>query len=151
MSQIREVIFAINPEYDNFDDLQAYFKEYSHRFWYESATTLVFDFEPSEGNPSVSPQIKRQLFLIFKEMQNNIAKHAQATTVHITLKLTDINHYFLEIRDNGIGFQQDTAHCFSQGLSGMKQRAESINAVLTIKSTIGQGATLKIVGTLGYQ
>lgn len=147
-SQMREVIFAINPEYDNFDDLQAYFKEYARDFWAESGIEPVFDFEKSNSNPLVSPQIKRQLLLIFKEAQNNAAKYAQATDIHITLKINEINQFLLEIQDNGKGFEADKLKGFSKGLSGMKQRAASIDAILTIESQIGKGTTVKVIGQL---
>lgn len=147
-SQMREVIFAINPEYDNFDDLQAYFKEYARDFWAESGIEPVFDFEKSNSNPIVSPQIKRQLLLIFKEAQNNAAKYAQATDIRITLKINEINQFLLEIQDNGKGFEIDRLKGFSKGLSGMKQRAASIDAILTIESQIGKGTTVKVMGQL---
>jgi signal transduction histidine kinase len=145
-SQMREIVFAINPDYDNFEDLQAYFKENAREFWSESGIEPVFDFEKSEHNPIVSPQTKRQLLLIFKEAQNNAAKHAHAKCIFLSLKLISFDQFVLEIRDNGKGFASDAKNGYSKGLTGMKHRAEEIGAAFSIKSEIGKGTTIKIIG-----
>jgi signal transduction histidine kinase len=146
--QMREVIFSINPEYDNFDDLQAYFKEQATEFWSQSGILPIFDFEKKEHNPIVSPQIKRQLLLIFKEAQNNIAKHAQTETIYLTFKLTTCNTYLLEIKDDGKGFETPLSNGFSKGLSGMKQRTHDINASFSMESRVGEGTLIRIMGKI---
>lgn len=146
--QVREVIFAINPEYDNFDDLQAYFKENALDFWSNSTIELVFHFSKAVYNPIVSPKIKRQLYLIFKETQNNIAKHAHAQRVFLTFRLVSPDSYYLEIRDDGCGFNPDELKNFSNGLNNIKQRAKAIGAVCKIMSHFNSGSTIIIEGKL---
>lgn len=144
--QMREVVFAINPDYDNFDDLQAYFKEYAREFWVESDIEPIFLFEKNEVNPVVSPKIKRQLLLIFKEALNNIAKHAHAKRVNISFKLDENEQYHLKIEDDGMGIELDSPKIYSKGLSGMKQRADDINAIFTINSDAGKGTSISVIG-----
>lgn len=146
--QVREVIFAINPEYDNFEDLQAYFKENALDFWSNSTIEPVFYFSKAVYNPIVSPKIKRQLYLIFKETQNNIAKHAHAQKVFLTFRLASPNGYYLEIRDDGCGFNPNESRIFSNGINSIKQRAKDIGAVCKIMSHFNSGSTIVIEGKL---
>ena len=150
-AQTREIIFAVNPDFDQFSEMQAYFKDFAHIFWAETAIECHFDFPEHPSDPSVSPDKKRQLLLIFKETQNNIAKHADATKVYLTLKITKKNHYLMEIYDNGKGFaplSMEAQNGFSKGLSGMQKRADMINALFSIESKEGQGAKIKVEGLI---
>ena len=74
---------------------------------------------------------KRQnIYLIFKEAVNNIAKHAKASQVDIQID-NDEQKFRMNIKDNGKGFdvsQKQIGH----GLINMKMRAKRINAKLTI-------------------
>jgi signal transduction histidine kinase len=150
---LREIIFAINPDYDNFAEMQAYFLEFSHNFWLNTRIEPVFDFEKSDNNPMVRPDVKRQLLLIFKEAQNNAAKHAQASVVLLTLKIIEKDHYLLQIKDNGHGFdplsineKNNGKNGHSKGFSGMKKRADSIDAIFTVESVPNQGTTIRVEG-----
>lgn len=148
-AHLREIIFAINPDYDNFSEMQAYFMEFANHFWEHTAVNLVFDFEKSVYNPVVRPDIKRQLLLIFKEAQNNAAKYAHAKTIHLTLKIVENDQYLMEIKDDGDGFNPlsiNAQNGHSKGISGMKKRAESIGSQLVIESIPSQGTTIQVIG-----
>lgn len=144
--QMREIVFAINPDYDRFGEMQAYFRETARDFWADTDKTIHFDFEKPKDNPIVSPNVKRQLLLIFKEAQNNAAKHAQATAIHLTFKMVEQNHFLLQIQDNGLGFTPLSIHALSNGLAGIKRRADSIAAQLCIESSPESGTRIRIEG-----
>ena len=147
-AQTREIVFTINPDYDSFEEMQAYFMETARDFWANTPIELCLDFETNAGNPSVSPIVKRQLLHIFKEAQNNIAKYAEATTVHIRFNLTSKQHYLLEICDNGKGFSTDCMSKCTRGIVGMRQRAESANAIFQIDSQKDFGTKIRVEGSL---
>ncbi len=146
-AKLREIVFAINPEYDDFDEMQAYFRDTAQHFWAESNMELIFDFPKSATQFTVPPDKKRHLLLIFTEIQNNIAKHAQATQVHLTFKMTTTHEFKLSIQDNGVGFAPLSKNGFSKGLSGMKNRAESIKATFLLESSEGEGTLISLNGT----
>jgi signal transduction histidine kinase len=146
---LREIIFAINPDYDNFSEMQAYFMDFAHNFWQNTTITPIFDFEKNEKNPTIRPDVKRELLLVFKEAQNNIAKHTKASTVHLTLKIIENDSFFMEIKDNGNGFDPlsiEAKNGMSKGISGMRKRAESIHAHFEIESKPNQGTSVQLKG-----
>ncbi|MBL7814568.1 MAG: hypothetical protein JNL70_06150 [Saprospiraceae bacterium] len=147
--KLKEIVFAINPEYDGFDEMQAYFRDYASDFWTDTHVSLQFNFPKSSlDTPSVSPKVKRNLLHIFVEAQNNAAKYSQATQIDLTLTQLDKYQYLLEIKDNGIGFVPYSHNIHSKGLSGIKQRAKSIQAQLTIDSEHQHGTTIRVQGFL---
>lgn len=54
----------------------------------------------------LKPEKHKDLLLAFKEILNNVRKHAGAKKVIIELK-TDKNHLFLKVKDDGQGFTTD--------------------------------------------
>ncbi|MEP6987438.1 MAG: ATP-binding protein, partial [Chloroflexota bacterium] len=80
-------------------------------------------------------------YRIAQESLNNIVRHSQATqfTIHLQYQSDQLT---LNIRDNGHGF--DSTH-ISVGMDTMRERAESIRAVLEISSSPGIGTEVKLV------
>jgi signal transduction histidine kinase len=146
--QLREILFTINPNFDSFSEMQAYFRENASEFWRDTNTEVTFNFPNHESNPSVTPDKKRQLLFIFKESQNNIAKHAKASNVNISFLLTDSEHFLLEIIDDGKGFLLKDKNGFSQGISGMRKRADSIDAIFSLESLLHSGTLLRVEGRI---
>jgi PAS domain S-box-containing protein len=91
-----------------------------------------------EGIGALPPQVQVALYRIVQEALNNIAKHARATRVSVSL-IQRAGHIELRVSDNGRGF--DLAHVSPDrlGLSIMKERAGNIGASLEITSQIGHG------------
>jgi signal transduction histidine kinase/ligand-binding sensor domain-containing protein len=144
--QLREIVFAINPDFDSFEEMQAYFQENAREFWSDTHVAPYFDFGKTAHNPVVSPDLKRQLLLIFKEAQHNVAKHSGASNVWLSFKMPAPGRYLLEVKDDGQGFDPTQKNSFTHGLSGMQKRAESIGAALSIHSAPGEGVVVRVEG-----
>lgn len=87
-------------------------------------------------------KINIALFRIVQEALTNIAKHAKAKNVSITI--THEKPYLtIAIADNGIGFDKDTP-AIGYGLLGIAERAEVLGGTLDISSQLNIGTTLTI-------
>lgn len=132
---IREIVWFINPESDRLDRLIGKMKE--------TAAAMLKNIKVSFTIPQpltrteLNPQIRRGVFLAFKEMLNNIIKHAQATEVEIKIKKSD-EAIFLSVYDNGIGFEESSVDS-GQGLNNMKHRVAEMNGSLSVKTAPGRG------------
>ncbi|GGC03499.1 hypothetical protein GCM10007205_10850 [Oxalicibacterium flavum] len=81
------------------------------------------------------------LFRIFQEALTNIAKHAQASRVEVTLSHDD-RHVRLEVVDNGRGIQAtDQEKSKSFGIRGMVERSIALGGSLSV-STSPRGGTI---------
>jgi PAS domain S-box-containing protein len=84
------------------------------------------------------------LFRICQESLTNIARHAQASKIRITLNLEPEN-IFLCIEDNGKGFQQERqGERKTLGLLGMKERALMMGGEFSIESASGAGTSVQV-------
>ena len=82
----------------------------------------------------LSSEIESGLYGISNEVLNNVLKHAHASEVNVSLE-KKADKVILEIRDNGAGFDLDSAESLGGlGLRGMRERAEQINGDLRINS-----------------
>ena len=88
-------------------------------------------------------QVRKNLYLIFKEAINNLVKYSQATRVSISLSKNDKN-ISLKIRDNGIGIPVNP-ETKGNGLMNMSRRAQEIDAELNIESANGDGTEISLM------
>ncbi|MBK8054620.1 MAG: hypothetical protein IPK35_15485 [Saprospiraceae bacterium] len=146
-TQLRELLFSINPDFDKFSALQTYFRQIANNYL-EGIENLDLDFEISTDYPDsiFDRYIKNQLLFILKEALNNVVKHANASQVSIRFMMIDRDHYTFSIHDNGIGFDIGDSKTLSMGLKNMKIRSENIKAKFIILSSKGSGTTIIIEG-----
>lgn len=84
------------------------------------------------------------VFRVFQEILTNIARHANATRVDVSLQVED-NNLVLIVSDNGKGIkQEDMVSKRSLGITGMKERANSVNGKLTIQGVSNVGTTVTL-------
>ena len=81
------------------------------------------------------------LYRIVQESLTNIARHAQASKVDISLVKED-RDYVLKVRDNGIGFDVSAKKEHSFGLQGIRERTRMLGGVVSIKSGKGCGTEI---------
>lgn len=100
-----------------------------------------------EGNSRLSQDVRLALYRIAQEGLNNIAKHARAQQVQLSLKTTTTqlgNQTELRICDDGCGFDPGTVSSEHLGLGIMQERASSVGAKLTVQSKPGCGTEVTI-------
>ncbi|EPD51417.1 sensor histidine kinase [Paenisporosarcina sp. FSL H8-0542] len=85
--------------------------------------------------------VENVLSMCLKEAVTNVVKHSQATFCHVLIKQSQ-TELFLQVQDNGIGFEGDKQFTDGNGLRGMKERLEFVNGIIEILSI--EGTTLNI-------
>jgi signal transduction histidine kinase len=82
------------------------------------------------------------LFHICQEALANIAKHAKATQVDISLWSTE-ERVLMEIHDNGKGFEMEKMNVtIGHGLANMQTRARSVGGDVDLSSVLDEGTTV---------
>ena len=121
-------------------DLFHLFTRYAEQIEQRSGFKISFCSQGEAG--FISARRMRQLFFIFREILNNIEKHAHATQVSMELTWNR-EHLELAVSDNGCGFDLDALQYASHyGLRFMKDRAELLGGSLTILSAAGSGTNI---------
>ncbi|MEW6650050.1 MAG: two-component regulator propeller domain-containing protein [Chloroflexota bacterium] len=96
----------------------------------------------AEGERKLPADVQVGLYRIAQEALNNVAKHANATQAIITLRLDEPVR--LSMADNGSGFDPATVTADHLGLKIMRERAEAINARLSLYSEPGEGTQVTV-------
>ena len=84
------------------------------------------------------------VYRILQESLTNIAKHAKASSVEVTLAHSD-GEISIGVRDNGVGFAPDSPRKQnSYGLIGLRERAYLLGGKVQIESAPGQGTYIEV-------
>ncbi|MCX6303602.1 MAG: PAS domain S-box protein [Bacteroidetes bacterium] len=140
IKKVQRISAELRPELLDDLGLATAIEWYSDEFEKRTGMKCVLSLEdvPDEGE-----RINLALFRIFQEALTNIIRHANATTVYITLRpLPD--GITLIIEDDGVGISQKSISSGkSLGLIGMRERARQISG--TVEFSKSSAAGTKIV------
>lgn len=92
-------------------------------------------------NVRFAPSITEGLYRVTQEALHNVARHAKATRVDVTLNCRG-NRVELTVEDNGVGFDTQQARQ-GLGLSNMHERLLEIGGRLQVESQPGSGTTIR--------
>ena len=137
---IRDTVWALNPDNDSLEKLVEKIRSFAFQLLTPLGVEVFFQNDILNNKANLSPEQRKNLFLITKEVINNIAKYAGASNVFI---LFDKNHETLivEIKDNGRGFDNQIIY-EGNGLKNIQKRANESKFDLKIDSKIGIGTTI---------
>ncbi len=140
LDSIGDIVWAIQPHKDHLSDLKQRMRHFAADVL--SSRNVEMHWLVSDSGPDLEldTELRRQVYLIFKESINNIARHSRATEARIALRVVD-RHVALEVSDNGCGME-----CVDpgdgNGLASMKLRAARLGGELQVRSAAGQGTTV---------
>jgi PAS domain S-box-containing protein len=142
VDSMSDIVWAINPLKDHLADLTQRMRRFAADVF--TIRNIKFDWNAPEieRDIPVGANVRREIFLIFKESVNNIVKHADCSEVKVSLKLTERN-LELTLRDDGRGFDV-SLESEGHGLASMKDRVKGLGGTLKIVSEIGQGTTTSL-------
>ncbi len=93
----------------------------------------------------ISLSMERNMMLIFKEILHNHQKHSRADKLYIRVGTIQTKAFFIEARDQGVGFDMDRKEEGHWGMETMEERAKEIGAELEIQSAAGEGTTVRLI------
>ncbi len=111
---------------------------------FQKRTGVQCDFVTPDDDLNVDHERTTALFRICQEALTNVARYAQANSVHIELDSHE-QEITLRISDNGRGItdaEQRATESF--GLLGMRERARLLGGTFNIKGVPNEGTTLTV-------
>lgn len=132
VSAMGDIVWTTNPEHDYLPNLVCRMRRFASELL--PAAGIEFTFRASHPDQSVmlEAELRRQIFLIFKESLNNLVRHSSCTKASLELRLEGQN-LLLQINDNGQGFDY-AAQPAGNGLRSLRQRTHRLGAQLAIVS-----------------
>lgn len=144
IKEIRRSIFALRPV-----DLERHgFSETVRRYVLDFGQQNDIRVAVEAGDlPTLSVKSEAVLFRIFQEAMHNVAKHAKAGSVTVSLGTAADGMAFVTVEDDGGGFElADVGDRVSSagglGLRQMRERVQARDGRLEISTSPGQGTKL---------
>ncbi len=137
---MKDIVWLIRPGHDSLDDLFLRMKDTAAAVLEGCRYSLRFPNE-SAGR-RVDLEWRQHVYLIFKEALTNIAKHACATNVSISVAVDD-DILAITIEDDGKGFDPASATNGS-GLKNMRDRADILKAQFSVDSSPSGGTRIML-------
>jgi signal transduction histidine kinase len=134
-------VWAINPTHDHLRDLAQRMRRFASDVLAARDIDLVFR-SPADPELQMDADTRRQLFLVFKEAINNMARHSGCKRAEIDLR-HDRDGLVLRIQDDGKGMAVAAANG-GHGLASMRSRATGLGGDIAIASQLALGTTITL-------
>jgi signal transduction histidine kinase len=132
---LRDAVWIVNPELDTLEDLVNRMRSIAAKLL--AGQQHHFDVSARGVSVPLDMEFKRHTILIFKEILNNVVRHARATSVRIELSVEG-STFSMCVEDNGIGFDV-SAPSQGRGLSTLRRRAAAIGGRLDLERITPSG------------
>jgi ligand-binding sensor domain-containing protein/signal transduction histidine kinase len=151
VDSMSDIVWAINPKRDKLTDLTHRMRRFASDILSARDINFRFRTPPDEKEIKLGADVRRELYLIFKESVNNLAKHSDCTKADLEFRVEN-DWLVVNINDNGKGFDVESATnghhegMGGHGLGSMRKRAESLGGMYEVSSKKGEGTfvTLRV-------
>ena len=140
ITKLDELIWSINPKNDNFEQLVNRMYSYAEPLLHAKEISCKFNHPEDLLKEKLPVQVKQNLYLVFKELVNNVLKHSGAKHCIVDLSCRD-NKIYLLVMDDGKGFDITNTAKGRNGIINMKERVEKMKGHLQIESSAQKGTT----------
>jgi PAS domain S-box-containing protein len=142
VDSMSDIVWAINPSKDHLSDLS----QRMRHFVSDLCTARHIGFRFRTPSPDydivVGANVRRELFLLFKEAVNNMVRHSGCSEADFEFR-TDERSVLMRVSDNGRGFDAARVDAWrvdaGHGLRSMRERAEALGGRCEVVSHPGRG------------
>lgn len=110
---------------------------------FQGRRRIPVEFTADDDLEALPPEVQVVFYRVAQEAFNNIAKHANASQVWVSLTCAG-SQVVLQVKDNGVGFNPDRTPSGHLGLAIMRERAQTVGAALDLQSAPGQGTLVRL-------
>jgi ligand-binding sensor domain-containing protein/two-component sensor histidine kinase len=145
-----DIVWAVNPQRDHLSDLTYRMRRFAEDLLDAKDIDFTVRSSLEEKDMHLGADLRREVYLIFKECVNNLAKHSGCSNAELTFSING-PWLVVAIADDGRGFKVEEpltngrgAGMGGQGLASMQRRAKALGGSLKINSEPGQGTTVTL-------
>jgi signal transduction histidine kinase len=147
VDSMSDIVWAINPRRDRLRDLLQRMRRFASDILTARNIAFTFRVPAPEHDMKIGTDLRRQVFLIFKESVNNVVRHSACSEAEIEFEI-ERDRLMLRVSDNGRGFTAN-GDGDGHGLTSMRARAKEMGGTLSVNSIAGQGTTVLLQVPLG--
>lgn len=137
-----DIVWSLDPRRDRIGDLATRLRAFGSDLLETHGVEWAVESPLEEAQRNLPVDVRRELFLVFKEGIHNVAKHAQATKAALRLQLHD-GEVWGELVDDGRGIGPGRPS--GTGLVSMRARVTQLAGSIEIASAPGHGTRIHVV------
>ncbi|MBL7952691.1 MAG: hypothetical protein JNM62_13350 [Flavobacteriales bacterium] len=140
IANLRQIIWTLNSSATRLDQLVTYITDYTLLYCAQHELTPIIEDNGHWPELQLTTGQRRETFLIMKEALQNVAVHANASTLRLNLAWQ--MGLLLVLHDDGTGIPDGPTATTGNGIRSMQRRAASLGAKLSIDGSSGTRVTL---------
>ena len=137
-----DIVWSIDARNDTFADLLDRMHDFAAGLLTAREIEYSINVSGVRHDQKVPANTRQNLYLIYKEALNNVARHSGASEVKINLR-QEGSEFRLSVWDNGRG-HSDASRKSGHGLRNMQMRAERLGGAIDLKDNDGLELELRI-------
>ncbi|HZQ03155.1 MAG TPA: sensor histidine kinase [Gaiellaceae bacterium] len=141
LEEVRRIARELRPEMLEHLGLVSALTELSRKFADQSGLRIERRF--ADELPPLAEEAELAVYRVAQESLTNVARHAQATRVELTLE-PGAGSVVLRVVDDGRGIDESVAANGRGGLRGMRERAVLVGGALAVKRARGGGVEVRL-------
>ncbi|HIC88098.1 MAG TPA: response regulator [Anaerolineae bacterium] len=144
LEEIRALSQDLRPALLDEVGLVATLRWYTNQYEQRLQTPITLEVQGCANRPPAAIEVA--VYRLVQEALTNVARHARATHVHLSLQC-DTEQVWVFVQDNGIGFDpkklwDGDLSSSGIGLTGMRERVALLGGELQVQSSPGKGTTI---------
>ncbi len=143
VQDMSDIVWAVNPRHDRFEALVHRMRRFASDTFGAADIDLSFETKRVEADFFAPLEMRRPLYLVFKEAVNNAVCHSGASAAAVRLAYYDSSIH-LEVEDNGRGFDPGVIPD-GEGLLSMQRRAGEVGGTVSWRTQHGAGTLVTAV------
>ena len=143
MSRMRDTVWAIDSRKDNMESLVDRMQDFLSDMNQMGKFKINFHHDISRRSEKLPPDIRQNVYLIFKEAVNNAFKYSIGNLLDIQLTRSPKEGLHLLIKDNG-HVDSENIKTSGMGIKNLKMRSNRIKGNLDIRMEDGFEVELKV-------
>jgi ligand-binding sensor domain-containing protein/signal transduction histidine kinase len=146
LDSMSDIVWAVNPQRDHLSDLTHRMRRFAEDLLDARDIDFTFKAPVDEKDIRLGADLRREVYLIFKECVNNLVKHSDCTRAELDFRIEG-QWLVFSMSDNGSGFEpkevSTNGGMGGHGLVSMQRRAQALGGSFTFDNN-GTRVTLRV-------
>ncbi len=143
MESMNDIVWNINTNNDAFELIISRMRVQAAQLLEIKGYTVHFDYDEAFNRMKLNMDKRREFYLIYKEIINNISKYADGENVWINLFFHS-GFIILAVKDDGKGFEINNTGNNGNGLNNIQHRAKTLKGDVVINTSPGKGTEVRL-------
>jgi signal transduction histidine kinase len=146
VESMSDIVWSVNPNKDDTENLIRRMRRFANAILDGRAIEFQFRVSGKDLDRNLRHDVRRHLFLTFKEAVTNVIRHSGCSLLEITIQF-EKKQLIISITDNGKGFDP-LNQTLGNGIGNMRMRMKEVSGKLQVISKKGQGTTIRQIAPL---